>query len=93
VFVSETVPTLPEADTPVIATVREGVTTPTLPVARLPVSVRLFSAATAPTDPVAALPVKATVTSVLLSLGSDENGVSENAEIPNMAYGLSPSPH
>jgi hypothetical protein len=55
-----------------------------------PVMATDLSAATVPTAPLAAFPVNATVTDVPPTLGSAANGVSANADIPNIIYAARP---
>ena len=82
-----TVPTEPAAETPVSAVETPPFDiAPTLPAADTPVRAIVMLGVVVPTAPVAALPVNATETP--LALGSEENGVCENAEIPNMVYGV-----
>lgn len=79
------VPKLPVAATPVILTTCRIVTCPTAPLAATPVTItaRATDVVIEPKAPLAATPVKTTLLSVL---GSALNGVSANAELPNIAY-------
>jgi hypothetical protein len=67
-----------------------AVTVPTLPDAATPVSAMVILGVTVPTFPVADTPVSATVTACPERA---LNGADENAEIPNMVYGITPPPH
>jgi hypothetical protein len=62
-----------------------AVTVPTEPVAETPVSPITILGETDPTLPVADTPVNATT---VCPPESELNGVDENAELPNMAYGV-----
>ena len=85
VNVGDTVPTEPDAASPVSGTVLEGVTVPTFPDADTPLNATVMFGVWVPTLPVADTPVRATTT---VTSPSDENGACENADIPNMVYGL-----
>jgi hypothetical protein len=86
-IVGPTVPTLPEAAFPVIASVLAAATVPTKPAAFTPVSAAELEATTEPTFPEADTPVRATVT---VTPDRELNGASENADEPNIDYAVLP---